>query len=514
MQKKNDRIPVLSDHAYQSIQFQVIDPKTTTEKTTLCVGSWNLLNKGHSKQSNFNFKKDPEKAYTNNPYNIDESEYNYIKRKQQEIKLIEEKIQAGDDIVFLQEIDFLLTWPKDTSPTIMGLKKEFELMLSKHGYGLILTTPPQQQPLATIYNKNKLDLDSEDRVFLSKTKQYRGYESTFTLKSTGQKVVATNLHLLYGEDYKKQIEDYQKDKEAEDVFCIMGGDTNNVQDLNLNTGLSKKTAATNFSMDEDNIENGKEEKVDDKNKLTLAHKDPDNPEKLHVKSYDQFFVVPPKAHYVRATPTDRCTEVILENDAAKFIPLTAEHRRSKTTRVGERWRRNIHIIQELENRYKPALTSLQMEQKELLKELRAVIKFKKLNSDKISNPDLKSTYQEGLSYLDYYKHYVTDKSRLLFNKGRDHFFKIESAPNINLQGDALKSKILNDFYQKIDNISDIKQLKTEIDDFVKSDEYKILAKGQGITTRLFSLKTTSIEAFEKICQDKRDELEDNNNFKI
>ncbi len=90
-----------------------------------------------------------------------------------------------------------------------------------------------------------------------------------------------------------------------------------------------------------------------------------------------------------------------------------------------------------------------------------------------------------------------------------HFFSAKPEKNIKpqyigLRGDSLKAAIISDFTAKIrdDNSTDKQQCYNQ---FIKSDEYEILKKGQGIWTSFFGffglIKTTSVSAVESIYQD-------------
>lgn len=63
-----------------------------------------------------------------------------------------------------------------------------------------------------------------------------------------------------------------------------------------------------------------------------------------------------------------------------------------------------------------------------------------------------------------------------------------------LQGDDLKRAILNDLKSKISEIISQGDLASFKQTYLSSPEYKVLAKGQGFTTRLFGLETDSQRA--------------------
>lgn len=359
-------IPVLSDHAYQSMNFQALNPIHGIKEIDLNVGSWNLQDKCKSKSNG--------RAYANNPYNVDESDDAYYDRKRKQIEKIANKIEQGEDIIFLQECDFLL-FP-DSHP----LKLAFKTMLQSHDCDFVLTTIPtdglSQQPLATIYNKKKLSLDNSNSKGVFPTKpakppnarpqQYRGFETVFTLKDhPSTKVVATNVHLVYGEEYKSEIEQYQKQKEKEGVLCVIGGDTNNVQNLNLNTALGDWNIPTNFHREGESLTTIHEVLIDGK---------------PAIKAYDRFFANPPRDCYIKATTSALSERVDIKNGEAQFRCLEENERHESISLVGERWRRGVDIINELSERYNALPRHDQAQQKTLiLFEMMEVSKIKRVN---------------------------------------------------------------------------------------------------------------------------------------
>lgn len=482
-----DSIPVLSDHAYQSTRFQSIDPRTGKPVLELNVGSWNLQDKCFSKENHVN------KLYANNPYDADETQDNFEIRKRAQIGVIEQKISnGGDDLIFLQEIDCLLGPNK-------ALRSELKTMLQRHNYALELThnlssSQYTQQPMAIIYNAAKLRLQSSQGVFpappVHGKQKFRGYETTFALKDgTRRQIIATNLHLLYGHDYKTEIEDYQKAKEVQGVLTIMGGDTNNIQNANLNTALGDWHTPTNFSMDAAT------------QRLTTRHDNATG--STTEKAYDRFFVVPPAGCYIKATPTERSEQVTINPTGdAEFSPITQF--KTSTSRVGERWRRGKDIIKELETEFN-SVTSTKDKYK-LLKEMHSVVELKKLDDTKcFTDAAVQKAYQ-AFELKPPYDYYIPQSKRIA-NNGRFHLFKAET-PGDTLKGDALKSKILDDFMNRIEKCQTLDELKRTIQQIKREAGYLTLATAQGLTTKLAMglIKTSSIIAFETMCEDKRSEL--------
>ena len=327
-----------SDHAYQSMNVMVNDPNTNLPVYSVSVGSWNTLNRCHSKLNGG-------KGYHNNPFDYDEiDDYEYVLRKIAQITKIEEKIiNGGDDIVFLQEVDFLFSH----SEAHCFLQEELQRMLIRNGYDIALTTSPTlehktQQQMATLYNIQKLQLietpkDAPCGVFPVKRSggntQFRGFETAFTILDrgpmNGKKLVATNLHLQYRMNFKEAIENYQSVMEENDVVHIMGGDTNSAQDEITTNALGDYSFATMFN-----------ETFETPPTLTVAKF-----EEMK-KSCDKFFIVPPNNHYVTAqTVAERCERITI--DAQGFVqykPNTNAHKYE--SRVGVRWTQMDDIVEE------------------------------------------------------------------------------------------------------------------------------------------------------------------------
>ena len=75
-----------------------------------------------------------------------------------------------------------------------------------------------------------------------------------------------------------------------------------------------------------------------------------------------------------------------------------------------------------------------------------------------------------------------------------------------LKGDLLKNRILAEYADLLNNAENDEKLEKVIDDIKKTPEYEILRKGQGIVTRLFGLKTTSLEVLENMLKERLESL--------
>lgn len=106
----------------------------------------------------------------------------------------------------------------------------------------------------------------------------------------------------------------------------------------------------------------------------------------------------------------------------------------------------------------------------------------------------------------HYSHAVLSGNRAHKSRYKARAVQTMKAEYQALEGDALKTGILSNFKQAISSIKDRQELESEIENFQNTPEYTVLAQGQGKTTRFFNLKTSSITAFEAICQEARESI--------
>lgn len=97
---------------------------------------------------------------------------------------------------------------------------------------------------------------------------------------------------------------------------------------------------------------------------------------------------------------------------------------------------------------------------------------------------------------------------------RFHLFKVNASDFENfklkyqsLKGDHLKRDILSDFAEKLSEISDKEALDHFVEDFKNSTDYKVLATGQGLVTKLFSLETSSQKKVEEMIKAREAEID-------
>jgi hypothetical protein len=105
--------------------------------------------------------------------------------------------------------------------------------------------------------------------------------------------------------------------------------------------------------------------------------------------------------------------------------------------------------------------------------------------------------QKVISNLDietikkFYPHATADSSRF-------HFFSASSLKYEKLSGDALKTQILILLYIELGNCKNLIEFNNKMVEIKYREEYTILARGQGITTRALGLETSSIKAFKNM----------------
>jgi hypothetical protein len=276
---------ILSDHAYQSSCFKILnDKKGLIDNGVINIGTWNLMNKCYSKNTDAQRKEQngttpqnvdaqikakneyidryrkrnmlsafetddeikkvmgqiknlqnalgikTEELITNNPYNIDETVEEYRKRKMVQMEKIINNISSknGDDIICLQEADFLTTKPsqiyhllnkqykqlpltKDEQTKLdktkplelvqaklykcqLDLREIFKRWLNEKHYSITTTNDipadlngTEQQKFATIYNNKRFEFRKgcgalpTEPTKPTETRQYRGLYHKYTL---------------------------------------------------------------------------------------------------------------------------------------------------------------------------------------------------------------------------------------------------------------------------------------------------------------------------------------------
>lgn len=315
-------MPHLSDHAHQTMQFSKVTPDRTKKLFTLTVSTVNLLNWGFSKESHGEFK--------NNPWNIEETFAEYFNRKKQQLDQIL-KILQGDqgmmsglstwwsgqapdpakDAMFLQEIDIFLNkrlGSAEATNKLNALKSEFFQKLKNIGYDMVITRPIpgcKQQPLAILYNTKTLKFTGQARGILdyNNDHDFRGFECLFERlvdnKPTKDIVALASVHLKYGPNYSQIIPEYQRKQVENNIFTIMGGDTNHAPNIDIVGSIACYNTVTTIEGDEQGNESGLHQNTD------------------RAKCYDVFFMNPDKAHRAHALEIE-AEEFVKNNNSNKY----------------------------------------------------------------------------------------------------------------------------------------------------------------------------------------------------
>lgn len=110
----------------------------------------------------------------------------------------------------------------------------------------------------------------------------------------------------------------------------------------------------------------------------------------------------------------------------------------------------------------------------------------------------------------YYTHAVKDEE----SPGRQHLFEASSTDGcafksqyLLAKGDYLKTKILNKFKVELEYCSSKEDLMNKVRELKETEEYGILAKGQGLFTRIFNIETSSVKAFNKMVEEVSDHFD-------
>jgi hypothetical protein len=133
----------------------------------------------------------------------------------------------------------------------------------------------------------------------------------------------------------------------------------------------------------------------------------------------------------------------------------------------------------------------------------------KAGKDGGSTPHHSEKEQKLTAIKQLYKHATLDKNEArTFLVGRASTEKFSSLEGYSsLKGDNLKTQVLMDLKDKIDQCTDLNELQ----DYKKSDEYKLLATAQGVGlyTRFFSKQTSSQKIIDDLIDEKTKELGEN-----
>lgn len=251
-----------SDHTYQSIEVMLLDALGAP----LCAINgltWNLMNRGISKQDNADLNK---LNWSNNGFNHTEGK-EYFDRKQRQLDKILDLLGDEQDFMFLQEID-ILTYPKHANEEDRqkheDIKSAFLAKLSKvgeEGWSYCSSYGEGNRALVTLYNKKRLTFLNQQKSIFNGT----AFECKF--KTNNQKFVTlTNIHLDYNNTNPLIIDGYQRAQIQNNEFTIIGGDTN-LRDNLLGMLIDPEISTNIFAVEQnrevfisDRLENSKKKR--------------------------------------------------------------------------------------------------------------------------------------------------------------------------------------------------------------------------------------------------------------
>lgn len=196
-------------------------------------------------------KKDHPLKFSNNPFNCTETQYQYERRKMQQIdEIISLCTKMEYDFGFLQEVDFCfsnLSNKEKTIPWLTGsfnkLRNYFAEELERINYQFITYSDKE---LVTIYNTKRLTYLLR-RSMLPYRDTNRLFVCVFGDNNSGNIITLGNIHGDYNADYSESIPSLL-DKFRKDKSClIIGGDMNHPPGYNTSRLLvPNENDPTNF----------------------------------------------------------------------------------------------------------------------------------------------------------------------------------------------------------------------------------------------------------------------------
>lgn len=237
-----------SDHAWQSIR--VVDEDPNGQKTEIRGVTWNLLNQG--------FAAKTPTSFSNNPFNLDETDADYIYRKTCQMMailfLIKHFELKGDtlDFMFLQEVNIFTAAEINRLPALKDVTDQFKKSLAELDWEFAITTRELGcKALVTLYNKNTLQLNNTTPAksyFQDKAKKKNtAFELNFTHQGTKRAVALTNLHLDYDKIYFEEMIQKQFELIKRNTISVMGGDCNHPPTYGIRGVVGDCSKATNIA---------------------------------------------------------------------------------------------------------------------------------------------------------------------------------------------------------------------------------------------------------------------------
>jgi hypothetical protein len=210
----SDFIKYTSDHTYQKA---TVESYSKAGRSLVLRGmTWNMLDRCHSKNNKYKF--------SNNPFDLDEVDIGYERRKKVQIDFLTKQIKSKTlDFIVLQEVDVFTK--KEHAP----FASDFLQGLQDRGWGSVYSKPLDDlhMPLLILYDNSKLEYIGQKGIFPRDSDGKNcGLEATFKDRVTGETVCIVNMHLDYNTDHSAAIFEYQQQQIAAGIFTVIGGDAN------------------------------------------------------------------------------------------------------------------------------------------------------------------------------------------------------------------------------------------------------------------------------------------------
>jgi hypothetical protein len=360
MQQRETSKPLLSDHTGQQGTVRYYG-RSDGDKPTLefSVFTLNLADR-YTEMKIKNAAGVPLMKF-NNPYHTTEDAIAYRQRKQAQIEMLIQKMDAGVDFICLQEADFLTQLGGNNndkrifSPVAADLKTQFLKKIEAKNYGIIIPNPDMNegeklQHNVIIYTKSKWEINSKkdmEPLFgvkkISRNMEYINYRGlgqefrSLELDKDGRKIKdgrRVNIVSYHG-DYDNKTHDsdmrnYLTSQINSGVYTVVAGDTNHSSN-DETYKLSNRMCATNFARDEND-----DYKLIDKNSKTIS-------------DFDGFFVSPTENTKAEFSLTE-CEQFIIRNGEIMIISFMPQEKLTFTSDFKEpclkNGKRTVSYLQE------------------------------------------------------------------------------------------------------------------------------------------------------------------------
>lgn len=206
----------------------------------------------------------PGQSFSNNPFDIMESDDCYLTRKENQLNqylyLIDNAIENNTpiDFFFLQEVDiFAKSLSSEFETRQNQIVDNFFSALDERGWGYEKTLPNDNcKPLVTLYNNQTLNpWHCNFHIKDSRNNKNTAFEVLFEHIPTNRMVALINMHLDYARDesmLSQEISDIlsmHSENSDNDVLAIAGGDCNHPREQ-MKCAIGPAGLATALSKDD------------------------------------------------------------------------------------------------------------------------------------------------------------------------------------------------------------------------------------------------------------------------